>query len=139
MNRLTIIGNLTRDPVTATTSTGKECCNFTVAVNRRGKKRDDGQQEADFFSVHAWNDLGANCQKYLAKGRKVAVIGPVSVSTYTANDGNVRANLDVAALEVEFLSSKGETEDGQNATSEPDAAAPASAPVPAGNLDELPF
>lgn len=138
MNRLTIIGNLTRDPESRTTNSGKEVCNFTVAVNRRGKKQ-GGQPDADFFSVHAWNDLGANCQKYLAKGRKVAVIGSVSVSTYTANDGNVRANLDVAALEVEFLSSKGETEDGQNATSEPDVAAPAPAPIPAGNLDELPF
>lgn len=103
MNKLTIIGNLTRDPETRVTQSGSSVCSFTVAVNRRGQ--DD---KADFFRVSAWNKTGETCQKYLAKGRKVAVTGPVSVSTYTGQDGKAYANLEVMAQDVEFLSPKGE-------------------------------
>ena len=88
MNKLTIIGNLTRDPELRTTSAGVNVCDFTVAVNRR-QRRDaqNGQPEADFFRVSAWRERGELCAKYLAKGRKVCVVGPVSVRTYTGNDG----------------------------------------------------
>lgn len=103
MNRLTIIGNLTRDPETRVTQSGSSVCSFTVAVNRRGQ--DD---KADYFRVSAWNKTGDTCQKYLAKGRKVAVTGPVSVSTYTGQDGKTYANLEVMAQDVEFLTPKGE-------------------------------
>ena len=108
MNSLHIIGNLTRDPELRTTPSGISVCTFTVAVNRRQKK--DGQPDADFFRVSAWRDMGENCSKYLSKGRKVAVEGSVSVSTYTSSDGQTRANMDVLAHEVEFLSPKGEQE-----------------------------
>ena len=103
MNKLTIIGNLTREPELRTTSAGINVCSFTVAVNRR--KRPGEEQEADFFNVSAWRERGELCAKYLSKGRKVCVIGPVSVRTYQANDGSTRAQLEVTADEVEFLSS----------------------------------
>ena len=106
MNKLTIIGNLTRDPELRTTGSGHNVCSFTVAVNRR--KSANGQQEADFFRVSAWRQLGENCQRYLSKGRKVAIVGPVSVSTYQANDGSTRAQLEITAEDVEFLSSSSE-------------------------------
>lgn len=98
MNKLTIIGNLTKDPELRVTQEGKSVCNFTVAVNRRNR------DEADYFRVSAWNQLGENCGKFLARGRKVSVVGPVSVSTYAGQDGNVHANLEVTAEDVEFLS-----------------------------------
>ena len=104
MNKLTIIGNLTRDPELRTTSQGISVCTFTVAVNRRNTR--EGQPEADFFRVTAWRQLGENCAKFLAKGRKVAVVGMVSVSTYQANDGSTRAQMEVTADDVEFLSPK---------------------------------
>lgn len=104
MNKLTIIGNLTRDPELRTTSQGISVCTFTVAVNRRNTR--EGQPEADFFRVTAWRQLGENCGKFLAKGRKVAVVGAVSVSTYQANDGSTRAQMEVTADDVEFLSPK---------------------------------
>ena len=106
MNKLTILGNLTRDPELRTTSGGVNVCDFTIAVNRR--KRNDGQSgqpEADFFRVTAWRERGELCAKYLTKGSKACVIGPVSVRTYTGNDGTTRASLEVTADEVEFLSS----------------------------------
>ncbi len=107
MNKLTIIGNLTKDPETRTTQSGSTVCSFTLAVNRR-KSQNGNQPEADFFRCNAWNQLGENCQKYLAKGSKAAVVGRVSVSTYQANDGTTRASLDVMAEDVEFLGTKGE-------------------------------
>jgi single-strand DNA-binding protein len=112
MNKLFLIGNLTRDPELRTTQSGISVCSFTVAVNRRrSNNAEAGQPEADFFRVTAWRQLGEICAKYLAKGRKVCVVGSVSVSTYTGNDGQTRASLEVQADDVEFLSPKGEAGD----------------------------
>ena len=102
MNKLTIIGNLTNDPDLRTTTTGVNVCSFIIAVNRRHKV--EGQPDADFFRVTAWRERGEMCAKFLSKGRKVCVIGPVSVRTYTANDGTTRAQMEVTADEVEFVS-----------------------------------
>lgn len=108
MNRLTIIGNLTRAPETRVTTSGLHVCTFTVAVNRR-KTQNNPEPGADYFRVSAWRQLADNCQQYLDKGRKVAVTGPVTVSTYTGNDGTTRATLEVTADGVEFLSPRGES------------------------------
>lgn len=105
MNKVSIIGNLTKDPVTHTTQEGKTVCTFTVAVNRR-QTVNAGQPDADFFRVSAWGEMGQNCQKYLMKGKKVAVYGRISGSAYTTPEGEPRANLDVFAQEVEFLTPK---------------------------------
>lgn len=129
MNRCSIIGNLTADPVLRATQTGISVCSFTVAVNRR-KNSQTQNQEADFFNISAWRELGENCQKYLAKGRKVAVVGPVSIRTYNASDGTPRANLEIQAQEVEFLSPR-EQPDYQSAPQP----APRPAPKPAVQID----
>lgn len=146
MNKLIIVGNLTRDPELRTVaSSGNSVCSFTVAVNRR-RKGQSGQDEADYFRVSAWNQLGENAAKYLSKGRKVAVIGSVGVQTYQASDGSTRASLEVTASDIEFLSPRGE---GNDANSAPANSAPATEPaqpprqvgfteVEMGD-DELPF
>ena len=159
MNRLTIIGNLTRDPELRSVQTANgaaNVCDFTVAVNRR-RKGQNGQDEADFFRVTAWNQLGENASKYLAKGRKVCIIGPVSVSQYTGNDGVSRSTLEVTADEVEFLTPRSDSDGAVSPagsspvpqatvpqTSPPapqNASYPASAPAgfTAVNTDDLPF
>lgn len=143
MNKLTIIGNLTRDPELRTTSTGINVCTFTVAVNRRQRSQTgEAQNEADFFRVTAWRQLGEICQKYLSKGRKVAVVGPVSVRSYTANDGSTRFSLEVTADDVEFLSSRSDDAAGYA----PAAPAQAANPAPAAGKgfeevddEDLPF
>ena len=84
------------------TKTGVNVCTFTVAVNKR--KQQGQPEEADFFRVTAWRERGELCAKFLQKGRKVCVVGPVGVSTFTGNNGETRANLEVTADEVEFLS-----------------------------------
>jgi single-strand DNA-binding protein len=133
MNKLTIIGNLTRDPESRTTASGSTVCSFTVAVNRRRSSQNSNQPEADFFRVSVWNQQGENCQRYLTKGRKVCVVGRVSVSTYQGNDGNTRASLDVMAEEVEFLSSR---QDDAGYTAAP-AAAPKAAPAMDAGFQEV--
>ena len=108
MNKLTIIGNLTKDPEIRTTQGGHDVCNFTVAVNRRGG---NGPDDADFFRVSAWDKLGETCQRFLDKGRKVAVVGPVGARTYQDKNGETRVSLEVTANDVEFLSPKSDSID----------------------------
>lgn len=103
MNKITLIGNLTRDPELRTTTSGTSVCTFTIAVNRRFAGQ-GGERQTDFFRINAWRQLADTCQRYLAKGRKVAVVGELQARTYQTNDGQTRMSLDVSADEVEFLS-----------------------------------
>jgi len=133
LNKVIIIGNLTQDPSTRTVSTQSgdaTVCSFTVAVNRRGG------QEADFFTVSAWRALGENCQKYLAKGRKVAVEGTVSARAYKDRDGNARAQLEVQAANVEFLTPRSE---GRSDSDDSGLTAPPTPPPSMVVNDDLPF
>jgi len=102
MKQIVIIGNLTRDPELRTTQSGIPVCSFTVAVNRR-KTPEAGQPEADFFRVTTWRQLAELCSKYLAKGRKVAVVGEISLQQYNDANGLPRYSMEVKADEVEFL------------------------------------
>ena len=102
MNKIFIIGNLCKDPELRATQSGVPVCTFTIAVN--GRKQG---APATFFRVTAWRQLGENCNRYLAMGKKVFVSGPVSVSTYTAKDGCARASMEITADDVEFLSPAG--------------------------------
>ena len=102
MNKVFLIGNLTRDPEMRSTQSGVAVCNFSIAVNRRFKK-ENGEQETDFLNVVAWRQLAELCNKYLAKGRKVAVTGSIQTRQYEAKDGSKRTAWDIVAEEVEFL------------------------------------
>lgn len=125
MNKVFLIGNLTRDPETRTTQSGVSLCTFTIAVNRRrASNADAGQPEADFFRITAWRQLGDICAKYLAKGRKVSVVGSVSAQAFQGSDGQPRASLEVTADDVEFLTPRSEA--GENVGNYAPASAPAS-------------
>lgn len=104
MNKVFLIGNLTRDPEMRSTQSGVAVCNFSIAVNRRFRNPQTGQQETDFLNIVAWRQLAELCSKYLAKGRKVAVTGSIQTRTYEAKDGSKRTTWDIVADEVEFLS-----------------------------------
>ena len=112
MNKLIIIGNLTKDPELRTTTTGLSVCSFTVAVNRKGSQQKDKEKETDYFNVTAWRERGETCAKYLSKGKKVSVVGPVSVRTWESN-GKHGASLEVTADEVEFLTPRTEGQPAQ--------------------------
>ena len=150
MNKVYLIGNLTRDPEMRSTSAGIPVCNFSIAVNRRFKNVQTGQQETDFFNIVAWRQLAELCGRYLAKGRKVAVFGSIQTRSYEAQDGSKRTAFDIVADEVEFLSSPNT---GSASSSDYHAAvspapvqrqqAPSYAPADSGftqvDDDELPF
>lgn len=123
MNKVTIIGNLTKNPELRSTQDGVSVCGFTVAVNRP-KTKNNQDPGADYFNVNAWRGLGENCAKFLEKGRKVAVFGRISLRTWE-KDGKHGASLEVLAEDVEFLSSRNESRDPSG--------------LPIVETDELPF
>lgn len=102
MNKVVLIGNLTRPPELRTTTSGVSVCNFSIAVNRRTPNA-QGVREADFIPIVAWRQLAELCAKYLDKGRKCCVVGQIQTRSYEANDGSRRYVTEVLADEVEFL------------------------------------
>ena len=137
MNQAIEIGNLTKDPTMSQTQGGDNVCRFTVAVNRPKKNGQDNG--ADYFNVSVFRQQADNCMKYLTKGSKVCVTGPVSASTFQGQDGNWHASLNMVATSVEFLSSKNDN----NAAPQQAAPAPQQANSTAGftavETEELPF
>ena len=104
MNRAIIIGNLTKDPELRTTSSGISVCTFRVAVSRQFKR-----DETDYLNIVTWRGLAENCAKFLAKGRKVGVVGSIQTREYDDNNGQRRYITEIVADDVEFLSPKGES------------------------------
>jgi single-strand DNA-binding protein len=108
MNKVILIGRLTRDPEVRTTTTGKSVASFTLAVDRRFVRRDnsEGQQTADFIPIVTWSKLAEVCGNNLTKGRRISVEGRIQVRTYDDQNGNKRYVTEVVADDVEFLDSK---------------------------------
>jgi len=105
MNKIFIIGNLTKDPELRATQSGIPVCSFTVAVNRR-QTAEAGKPDADFFRVTTWRQMAENCNRFLAKGRKVGVTGALNLNQYKDSNGLPRYSMEVTADEVEFLTPK---------------------------------
>lgn len=99
MNKITIIGRLTRNPEMQTLSTGTEKCRFTVAVDRRVKK--DAPRKTDFFECDAWGPTGAFVNTWFKKGSGIAVIGRMESST-SEKDGTKRTFWTLNVEDVEF-------------------------------------
>lgn len=102
MNKVYLIGNLTKDPEMRATQLGVSVCNFSIAVGRRFKDS-EGNQQTDFFDIVAWRQLGDLCGKYLRKGKKVAITGSIQTHRFTDKNGVTRTGWDIIADEVEFL------------------------------------
>lgn len=105
MNKVLLIGNLTRDPELVTTNNGISLCKFGLAVQRRFASN-DGEKDVDFFNIVVWRGPAENCYKYLKKGSKVGISGSIQTRTYETNDGTKKYAVDIIAEEVEFLTSK---------------------------------
>jgi single-strand DNA-binding protein len=87
MNKVILVGNLTRDPELSTTGSGVSYCRFSLAVQRRFANA-EGNRETDFFNITVWRALADNCHKYLRKGSKAGVIGSLQTRSYDDKDGN---------------------------------------------------
>lgn len=124
LNIIAIMGRLVRDPEMRQTTTGKSMASFRVAVDR-GSKDANGQNQADFFDVVAWNKTAEFVCKYFQKGSLIAIDGRLQSRSYQDKSGQNRTAIEIIANNVHFAGSKN-----QNATREPDVA-----PPPAANLD----
>lgn len=111
MNKVFLIGNLTKDPELATTNSGISVCRFTIAVTRRFQNS-EGEREADFLNVVVWRGLADNCGKFLTKGSKCAVFGNIQTRSYESTDGTKRYVTEIVAEDVEFLATRGSQENG---------------------------
>lgn len=103
MNKVILIGNLTRKPELASTPNGVSVCKFSIAVSRDYSNA-DGNRETDYFNIVTWRGLAENCSKFLDKGSKVAVIGCLQNRSYEDRDGAKKTITEIIASEVEFLS-----------------------------------
>lgn len=110
MNKVILIGNLTRDPELSETPNGVAVCRFSIAVSR-DYSSSDGTRETDFFNITVWRGRAEVCGKYLRKGNKVAVVGNLQNRSYEDKDGIKRNVTDIVASEVEFLTPKGASGD----------------------------
>jgi single-strand DNA-binding protein len=110
LNRVILIGNLTRDPELRYTTGGIPVCTLRLAVNRNFKNQ-QGEQETDFFSVTVWRQRAELCAEYLSKGRSVAVEGRLQSRSWETEDGQKRFATDIVADNVVFLGRKGERSD----------------------------
>ncbi len=104
MNRVVLVGRLTKDPELRTTASGISQTRFTLAVNRRTAGA-DGQREADFISCVAWRGTAEAIAKYLTKGRELAVEGRIQTGSYDAQDGTKRYTTDVVVDNFTFIGS----------------------------------
>ena len=106
MNKVILVGNVTKDLELKTTTNGIATCTFSIAVNRKFKNA-QGVQEADYINIVTWRQTAELCAKYLAKGRKVGIVGSIQTRSYTAKDGGKRYVTEVVADDVEFLTPRG--------------------------------
>lgn len=111
MNKVILVGRLTRSPELRYTSQGTAVAGFTLAVNRRVKK--DQEQQADFVPIVIWGTMGENCSKYLNKGSQAAISGRIQTRNYENKEGKKVYVTEVVAEEVQFLDSKKDSKNNQ--------------------------
>lgn len=127
INRVVLVGRLTRDPELRTTTTGKSVVDFSIAVQKRMKPQ-DGSPDADFFRVNAWGATAEYVANYLHKGRLVAVDGRIQSRKYTASDGSNREVVEIVAESVQGLDRP--RDDDSSGGGAPATAAVGAAPAP---------
>ena len=113
MNRVELVGRLTRDPELRTVSSGNSVATFTVAVNRPFTPQ-NGERDADFINCRVWNKQAENLAKFCHKGDQIGVEGSIRTSSYDAQDGSKRYVTEVQADRIEFLTPKGGNSGFQN-------------------------
>lgn len=143
-HKITIVGNLGRDPEMRYTPSGQAVTNFSIATNRRWTGNDGQQQEETvWFRISAWGKLAETCNQYLSKGRQVFVEGRMTVDRetggpriWTDQNGTPRASYEVTALDVKFLGGRGGGDYNDNSGFSDSASSPSDAGI---TEDEIPF
>lgn len=129
LNNVTLMGRLVADPEIRTTPSGKSVASFRIAVDRAYSK--DGNRQADFITIVAWEKTAEFIGKYFSKGSMIALRGEIQTRNYEDSNGNKRTAFEVLAREVSFCGGKNES------ASAPSTPAPDFEEIPDG--DDLPF
>ena len=139
INRVVLVGNLTRDPELRHTPSGTAVCSLRLAVNSR-RKDQSGQwvDKPNYFDITVWGQQGESCAQYLSKGRPVAVDGRLEWREWDAQDGGKRQAVEVVADSVQVLGGRGDGEGGGNQFI-PQGAGADPAPDMAPPDDDIPF
>jgi single-strand DNA-binding protein len=144
INRVVLVGNLTKDPELRTTPSGTSVCKLRIAVNTRQKDNATGQwgDKPNYFDVTVWGNQAESCSQYLSKGRPVGIDGRLDWREWEAQDGSKRQAVEIIAESVQFLGSRGDEMGGGGGGNQfvPAAAAAESADFgPATADDDIPF
>jgi len=144
INRVVLVGNLTKDPELRHTPSGTAVCKLRLAVNTRQKDQATGEwgDKPNYFDVTVWGAQGENCAQYLSKGRPVAVDGRLDWREWEAQDGTKRQAVEIIAESVQFLGSRGDSEGQSQYIPPSDVSADQSDFVKAGAAaadDDIPF
>jgi len=143
INRVVLVGNLTKDPELRHTPSGTAVCSLRLAVNTRRKDSATGEwtEKPNYFDITVWGNQGESCAQYLAKGRPVAVDGRLEWREWDAQDGTKRQAVEIIADSVQFLGSRGDGEGGGQPQFVPAGAAAQTenADFAAGSDDDIPF
>ena len=128
MNKVFLIGNLTRDPELRETPSGVAMCRFAIAVSRPYSSQ-DGERQTDFFECTAWRGLAETIARFTKKGNKVAIVGHIQIRNYEDNQGAKRTAVDVIVQDCEFLTPKAGSEGFDDVSEAPRASAPKKKPA----------
>lgn len=142
-NKVILVGNMTTDPELKQTTGGVSVCSFSIAVNRRFAKADQGQQNVDFINIVAWRQQAEFVSRYFKKGNPILICGQLQTRTWTDNNGQKRYATEVVADEVTFVAPAGQNGVGVSAPAgvayTPDAyGAPAFNSAPTASFEEMP-
>ena len=135
LNRIILMGRLTRDPELRHTQTGTAVASFSLAVDRDFRNRDSGEKGVDFIDVVAWRNTAEFVSKYFTKGRMAVVEGRLQIRDWTDREGGKRRSAEVVADNIYFGDSKRDGETGGASFSRP--AAPADYGMPPVGGDQF--
>ena len=133
LNRIILMGRLTRDPELRHTQSGTAVASFSLAVDRDFKSRDGGERTTDFIDIVAWRNTAEFASKYFTKGRMAVVEGRLQIRDWTDKDGNKRRSAEVVADNVYFGDSRRDTAEGGYSTPSYGAPAGGRASAPAAS------
>jgi single-strand DNA-binding protein len=143
INRVVLVGNLTRDPELRHTPSGTPVCKLRIAVNTRQKDaQGNWGDKPNYFDVTVWGNQGESCAQFLSKGRPVGIDGRLDWREWEAQDGTKRQAVEIIADTVQFLGGRGDVEAGAGGERQfvpAGATAAADADFAGGADDDIPF
>ena len=138
-NKVILIGNMTADPELKQTSAGTSVCSFSIAINRRFAKADQGQQNVDFINIVTWRQQAEFVSRYFKKGNPILISGQLQTRTWSDNQGQKRYATEVVADEVSFVAPAAQGAQGQPSAYTPDSySSPAFSTQSSANFEEIP-